>query len=96
MMIVTGIQSGLRLGQASRVKIVTKNETSAQIDGEPWLQQPGVLFLERKNQVRVCYNSLGKRGTKRRVNFVKEIMPDPCQGGTGSMPSFCSFPFNKI
>ncbi|KJE96781.1 diacylglycerol kinase 1 [Capsaspora owczarzaki ATCC 30864] len=47
------VSTGRRLAQGSHVRFTLTHEIAAQIDGEPWLQKPGVIDIRLLNQARM-------------------------------------------
>lgn len=46
-----GLSTPYRIGQASSIRIALKKKLPMQIDGEPWMQPPGVIEVNRGGQV---------------------------------------------
>lgn len=45
-----GLSKPIRLGQAKTIRIVLKRAFPAQADGEPWIQKPCEITLEKVDQ----------------------------------------------
>jgi len=54
--VMSGVCDAAKLGQATRVEIVTKKTFPAHVDGEPWLLQPSRITIEHLNQARLLIN----------------------------------------
>ncbi|XP_064097949.1 diacylglycerol kinase epsilon-like [Macrobrachium nipponense] len=48
-----GLSEPIRLGQCSKLKILLKGTAPMQVDGEPWEQSPGNLFITYSHQATV-------------------------------------------
>jgi len=49
--IKAGVSRAFQLGQGHRIKMQTRDVLPMQLDGEPWLQGPGLIQIEHRNQV---------------------------------------------
>ena len=53
------------------IRIQIKSEVPVQVDGEPWIQQPGeVTVLKSALKVSVCLNFINLKKNKERHKFV--------------------------
>jgi diacylglycerol kinase (ATP) len=48
--IKTGLSSGIRLAQCSRVEVLSRKALAMQMDGEPWTQAAGRIVVEHKQK----------------------------------------------
>lgn len=48
--IKTGLSKGIKLAQGKKIEIINPHLSPMQIDGEPWLQEPSKLILEKKGR----------------------------------------------
>ncbi|CAB4002676.1 diacylglycerol kinase theta isoform X4, partial [Paramuricea clavata] len=63
--IKSGIRSGIRLGQGSKINMRLKSELPVQVDGEPWYQAPGnIIIRPTLSQVKMLTRRSKTRSTK--------------------------------
>lgn len=46
----TGLVKGIKLGQGRKIEISNPNLSPMQIDGEPWLQKPSNITIEKRGR----------------------------------------------
>lgn len=53
-----GLSKPIRLGQSNKIRIVLKRSFPAQADGEPWIQKPCEIIIEKIDQAAIkCIRS---------------------------------------
>lgn len=53
--IKTGLLKGIKLAQGQKIEIINPNISPTQVDGEPWLQEPSNITLEKRGRSDYLY-----------------------------------------
>ncbi|XP_053735044.1 diacylglycerol kinase theta-like isoform X1 [Synchiropus splendidus] len=57
-----GLRSGIRLAQGSYIRLSLSKATAVQVDGEPWIQQPGDIIVSAAGpKVRMLRKGMGRK-----------------------------------
>lgn len=46
----SGLVKGIRIAQGKKLEIINPHTTPMQVDGEPWLQEPSHIILEKRGR----------------------------------------------
>jgi diacylglycerol kinase (ATP) len=68
--IKTGLSKGLKVAQGRRIEIINPHLSPMQVDGEPWLQEPCKMILEKTGRSDALLFSLSLLTTSRSVQIL--------------------------
>ncbi|XP_037833445.1 diacylglycerol kinase theta [Kryptolebias marmoratus] len=78
----SGLRSGIRIAQGTYVRLTVRNHLPVQVDGEPWIQPPGLIIISAAGpKVRMLRRSKQKQKKSSAVRDGRSESPSSRDGG---------------